>query len=357
MLSNRLEPPGKKSFRRNGGTNYNQIPVPALVLHTDANKIFYKNGLAKFIHRLKLRVHSKISECFLLWEKFGRKESLFDLWDFRFSWYQGYGYTPYFYTIYEGKNPLALLPLWYDLEKKRHEWFGSDWMEDNQFFVKDPHLIELILAVAPQPLWLNTIDGLPELLNKAEFEKDDDKFIGRIGNLKNINQYLLTLEKKHRYNLKRDFLHITGYYNPQIEIVEKPDFSEFENIIRLSKNRFNGTLKNETDLANGKRINTYSHILKNSGIYRVKFVKVLIQGILAAIDLIITYKERYYTLKGANDLERFPGIGNFMVYFELEDAIKNQFNLIDCLQIDYGWKHKYFEGKKVFKFVSPIRQK
>src|SRR5438477_13194566 len=93
-----FEPPG-----------FNQkISLLNLIPNISANRYFYANGLAKWIPRLTLKVHSELEDCYLLWEKFSPKQSIFDLWDFRFAWYEGYGYKPYFYTIYEGKKPLAV---------------------------------------------------------------------------------------------------------------------------------------------------------------------------------------------------------------------------------------------------------
>jgi hypothetical protein len=340
MLEEKSEPPGDLYSR-------NKIPILSLIPKTSKSKVHLQNGLSKYFNRLRLKVSSQIEECFLIWNKFSKNQSLFDLWDFRYSWFEAYRYTPYFYTIYEESFPLACLPLWYDREKQRYEWFGSNWMEDNYFFTKDQRLVDFLLMIAPKPIWLNAID---HFIDSPEFKTDDAKFVTQIKKIDNIDQYLARLQKKYRYNLKRDYLSILDYYNPRIEIIEKPDFCQFENIIKLSKKRFNGTLKKETDLARTGRIKAYANILKNSGLYRVKFIKVFIQGYLAAIDLIITYKDRYYTLKGANDIERFPGIGNFMVYFEMEDAIRSQFSFVDCLQFDYGWKHKYFEEKKLYVF-------
>ena len=114
------EPPGEIQIQ----------PLFNLIPNIRSNKYFYENGLAKFIRRLKLKVHSDIEECYLLWEKFSPKKSLFDLWDFRLAWHQGYNYKPYFYTLYDGKEQLGVLPLYYSKGCRRYEWFGTNWMED-----------------------------------------------------------------------------------------------------------------------------------------------------------------------------------------------------------------------------------
>lgn len=351
LFFNEIEEPHGEFFKKNN-LNKIGIPLPYLLPKSQENKFFYENGLSKIIPRLKLKVHSDIEQCFYLWDKFSKKESLFDLWDFRYSWLEGYHCPLYFYTLYEKKNPLAVLPLWYDSFKKRFEWYGSNWMEDNYFFVEDEEFVNLLLKVIPGALQLNSLEKAPKnLLTNIDVICDDDKFIKKLDKFKTIDDYLATLEKKHRYNLKKDYQNILNL-GARVEVSESNDVKEFDNIISISINRF--SKDEESDLIIDERVEAYKSVIKNSGLYKTKFIKVYIQNYLAACDLIITHKDRYYGFKGANDVERFPGIGNFLVYFEFEDAIKNNYNLVDCLQIDYGWKHKYFDGGKRLTFEKDI---
>lgn len=306
----------------------------------------------KIFKNTTFKIVKDIEGCYEIWNFFSQKQSLFDLWDFRYSWYQGYQYQPFFYTLFEKNTPLACLPLWFNSVKKRYEWFGSDWMEDNIFFYRDKFFFELLLRLLPKKIFLNAIINDPVEINFPAFfnkEKDDPKYVLYLQKFKNIEDYLSSLSKKHRHNLKRDYFNILNKYQPCIEMVNSNDFRFFEEIINLSKKRFNGTLKDHTDLTIPQRIKTYKSILKNVGLYQVKFVMIKIQKIIAAIDLIITYNKNYYSLKGANDINRFPGIGNFINFIEIQDAINNQFHFFDCLQIDYNWKHKYLQPLDLFK--------
>lgn len=323
-----------------------QIPLPTLLPSNKANSLIYENGLSKIFSKLTLTVHSKMEDCFLLWDKFSKKQSLFDLWDFRYSWWQGYRYTPFFYTVYEGTRPLAMMPLWFDTKDQRYEWFGSDWMEDNEFFVADRSFIPVLINLIPKSFHLNALEFIDDnLLSKLDFIPDADKFIKDISKFSNIDDYLLSINKKHRYNLKKDYQAIMDY-NPKIEIVSDNLVSEFKNLVDMQLNRFDDD--EESDLVVEKRVKTYEAILKNTNSYKAQFIKVSVQSHLAAIDLVVTYKDTYYTMKGANDLRRFPGVGNFMVYLEFKQAIEKGFKLFDCLQIDYGWKHKYYDSKKLY---------
>ncbi len=328
------------------------LPLLQLIPKNSDNRYFYENGLSKLIPRLKLKVHSEIEDCFYLWDKFSPKKTVFDLWDFRYSWYEGYGYKPYFYTLYEGKKPLAILPLWFDSDKKRYEWFGSNWMEDNIFLTVDEHFIDLLFAVLPVPIHLNALQAqsVQHNLFSHNLQKDDPKNIKDLSPFKSIDEFLQSFDKKHRYNLRADFYQIQNL-KPRIVDIETNNKNFIEKMIDMNIEQFKSdNPEDESDLVVPKRAQTYRNIVKNSGIYKTKFIQVLIQNHLAGIDFIIEYKNIYYPVKGGNDLHRFKGIGNFMIYYEFEDAINSGYSMIDCLQVDYGWKHRFFDQKPLYLF-------
>ncbi len=326
------------------------VPLPYFIPKTKENHYFYKNGLSHIIPRLKVKVHSDIENCYELWEKFSPNQTLFDLWDLRYSWYRGYNFKPYFYTVYEKRTPIAVLPLWFDEDEKRYEWFGSWWFEDNKLFAKEDKYIDLLIALAPTPIYLNAIEPGTFLQREKfiELDSDEPKNIKDLSGMKSIDDLLGTYTKKHRYNLKSDFKRIKSL-RPRIYI-EEANPKLWEELVVMNKSRYNGRNKEKSEFFLEGEVQSYRNLIEKNNIYEAKIIKVVIGGHIAAMDLIFTYKDTYYTVIGGNDVNRFNGIGNFMVYFEFDDAIKNGFKLVDCLQFDYGWKHKYFDQKKVYKF-------
>lgn len=328
----------------------NSIPLLHYIPKTRSNHFFYKNGLSRLIPRLSVKVHFDIEECFELWDKFSPDKSLFDTWDFRLAWYCGYGYKPYFYTVYEKQNPIAVLPLWYSEYRKKYQWFGSDWMEDNSFFVKDPKLIDVLFEIAPNPLILNAIeidDSWKAMKVFKHLKSDDPKNIKEFKDISSMDELLHTFHKKDRYNLRSDYFRILEM-NPKVIISEGKNMKKLSKMIAMNIERFSKDPDDESDLLDEERRQTYEFMVKNANSYDVRFIEVYIQNHLAAIDFITTYKDTYYTMKGGNDVNRFNGIGNFLVYIEFEDALTNGFSRVDCLQMDNGWKHRYFDQKEVF---------
>ncbi|MFH1826981.1 MAG: hypothetical protein ABH812_00920 [bacterium] len=338
-----LEPPGA----------FIESPLTNLIPRNKSNNYFYKNGHAVLIDRLKLKVHSDIEECNILWEKFSTKKSIFDLWDFRTAWYKGYNYKPFFYTLYEGTKPLGFLPLCFNKENKRYEWWGTNWMEDCDFYVNDEKLINLLLYTAPSPLHLNAIKlkYLKIVTRFGKVKKDDNKNEKDISSYHSIQEVMNSYKKKYRHNLKHSCSYIE-FLNPKVAYTTGRRADLIDKLISMNIKQFDtGILEDESDLVLSERASAYRKMVENSGSeYEAKFIEIFIQDTLAAIDFILIYKDNYYTIKGGNELKKFDGIGNYMLYLELEDAIKNHMSNINSLQVDYGWKHRYFDQTSLYVF-------
>jgi hypothetical protein len=307
-----------------------------------------KSSLISFLPLFQVETESDIKDCFLLWEKFSPKKNLFDLWEFRYAFYLGYKYRPHFLILKENQKEVGLLPLWYDSQRKKFFWFGSDWQEEVSFYVKDKRYIENLLEIAPSPLFLNAItkEGIEDLISSLPFKKDDPKYVLDLKNFKNHEDFLKTLKKNTRRNLRKDRNRILRQ-SPKIIF---DDFSYFPKLVELSKKRF--IAKGEkTDWEDPRRIETFEKVISLSGkSYKARMIIVKIKDEIAGIDLIALYRKTYFCLKCGYDVENFPGIGNFVNLLEIDDAIRLGMEKIDFLQNSYQWKEKYFTPLELFKF-------
>lgn len=340
-IEEQSEPPGKRIF-----------PLPALIPNTPKNKVFYQNGLSKIIPRLTLKVHSEIEKCSELWEMFSPNDSLYQLWSFRKSWYEGYHYKPFFYTLYYGKKVMGTLPLWFNTDEKKYEWFGGYWPEDNVFFVKNQEHIPLLLKVAPKPISINAI--LPEKISidedKIQLVEDEPKYVLKIDDVLNMDDLLTKkISKKHRHHLRHEYGKISQLPLQISWIKEyKPELlSAFRG---LSRARFDFQKTDGSAYDDDRRFEVLKKSFENQGEYRLITLSVKVQNHFAVIDVIGIYKDTYYLLTGANDAARFPGIGVYVTFLEFEDALRRNMKTIDVMQIDNSWKHKYFSPKRLLKF-------
>jgi len=307
-----------------------------------------------FVLRYKVEVVSDIKECEKLWRQFSPNLTLFDTWEFRNAFYEAYRYKPYFLVLKKNGENLALLPLWYedknfyDKNLKRYTWFGSDWQEEVRFFAKDINYIPLLISVAPTPLYLNAIskDSAEKLKDKIEFKEDEPKYVLNLKGFKNHEDYLMTLKKNTRRNLRKDRNKILRQ-NPEIVI---DNFSDLDILIELAKKRFKE--KGESaDWEDPRRVETFKNVIKFSGrSYKVRMVKVKINGKEAGVDLICILNKTYFAVKCGYNISEFSGIGNFINLYEIDDAIKLGMEKIDFLQNNYQWKNKYFPPVPLYKF-------
>jgi len=313
-------------------------------------RYYSANGHSSLVKSLQIEVFSQIDECQKLWKEFSLGTTLFDAWDFRLAFWEGYHHTPYFLVLKNGLDNLALLPLWYEKDKKKYTWFGSAWQEENKFFAENPLMIPILLAVCPSPVILNAISAeLPLWAEKViRLKPDDPKYILKLEAVKSAEDYLTTLKKKKRYNLKRD-RKIIEAQNPRIIF---DNFDDFDTLVDLSIKRFEEKGE-DTDWEDPRRVETFRQVIKlglANGSYKVRMITIVIGRKTAAVDLIVMLNGCYYPLKCGYDVKSFPGIGSFVNLLEIDDALGLGMEKMDFLEIGYGWKDKWFEEVPLLQY-------
>ena len=314
----------------------------------DLQDLCDKNSYSQLLKTLQIEIISDVNSCFELWKKFSSSKTLFDTWEFRLAFQRAYRYKPYFLLLKENSEELALLPLWYENEAKKYFWFGSDWQEEEEFFSKDPNYVPLLLFLAPSPLSLNAIsqDSVRFLRDKIKFEEDEPKYVLNLEGFRNHEDYLMTLKKKRRYNLRKDRRKIE-MQNPKITI---NNFCDFEHLIYLSKQRFKQKGE-KTDWEDPKKVEAFRQVIKLAGrSYKIRMISVSIDNQIAGVDLIALFNNCYYTLVCGYNVKDFSGIGNFVNLFEIDDAIELEMKKIDFLQNSYEWKCNLFDEVPLFKY-------
>ncbi len=291
--------------------------------------------------------------CEALWRQHSSGKGLFDTWEFRYSFHLGYGHQFYFIVLKSQGEVVAFLPLIYQEDKTTYYWFGSDWQEDNVFFVSDDKWIPVLLKIAPQPLFINAINasqqdkltklGLPDLL-----VEDSPKFVVDLTHWRSVDDFLAGFDKKRRYNLKRDYRKIMEQ-NPTIHVNR---YQDFDTLVEIAKKRF--IEKNDVaDWTDPRRVATFRQVIeygKRGDVYQMRMISVEIDGQVASVDLVLLYNNVYYPVKCAYDVSAFPGIGNFVNLYEIEDSLTLGMSKIDFLENSYGWKEKLFPKEDLWKF-------
>ncbi len=305
---------------------------------------FFLPKISKTGH-IEKEVIIDIGECKKLWDEFSPQKNLFETWEFRQAFHEAYKCEPHFILLKNQKKNMALLPLAMD-DKKQYEWFGTNWQEEACVFSKQKNLVPRILECAPSPLKLDAISSSgAKYMPKNLLAQDDPKYVLDVSKFQNHENYLMTLKKNNRRNLRKDRNRIEKM-SPKIEINK---FSDLKNMINLSVNRF--TKKGEdTDWEDKRRVQAIKKIIALSGkSYAARMISIRIGKKVAGVDLICLQNKTYFAIKCGYDVYGFPGIGNYMNLYEIDDAIKLGMKKVDFLQSSYSWKNKFFQAVPLFK--------
>lgn len=336
----------KISFRGENSPLLNSFTVKKLNEH-------YTNGLSRYVEKIRFEVITEISECKRIWEMFSSNESLFDLWEFRMFFHKAHRQTPYFLALKKNDRVLASLPLCYQESEGYYTWFGTDWQEDCHFFSLDPNYIPILLYFAPKPLSLSGISkedkiSLPEFV---EIGVDEPNFYLDLTDKRSLDDYFLTLNKKKRYNLRRDLKHINAL-NPKLVFDGK---KSFDGMVEITSRRFHNKGEKTDFDKDPSMIESFRRMVHNSKkTFSTSTLAVNIKNQFAGVDILAFYKDVYYSLRGGNDTENFPGIGNFLNLVEINEAILKGMREINFLQYDYGWKSSWFQKRARFKYEATL---
>lgn len=303
---------------------------------------------------LKISIVKNIKECELLWREFSPQKTLFDLWSFRSCCWKVYKFEPYFILLRDDGKNVGLLPLWFNHEISKYYWLGDvgddfNWPESNDFWLKDKRYAANLLKACPSGTVLNSIqsDLIQGLSNSFPFKASDPKYVLDLSSFKTVDDYLATLNKKLRSNLRRDKKRIDNLK----PVIRMNHFSDFKKLVEFNTRRFE-----DSPFWNEKWVKTFLKVINNGkkgGDYQSRIISVLIDGKVVSVDLVFIFRDVYYAFVCGSDLEKCPGIGNYMNLLDIEDALGLNISMIDfCEDTESSHKRKFFS--KIGQFSLTI---
>ncbi|MBI3379433.1 GNAT family N-acetyltransferase [Candidatus Gottesmanbacteria bacterium] len=329
----------------------NSFKVTALNTQLVKNNFLPENQISSTSPKWEIKISQNLTECHNLWNKFSPNESVFDLWEIRDAFYQGYKFSPHFLSIYQKSEIVGVLPLWFNAtptfgktasDFEKYTWFGSNWPEDNTFFVQDPQIIPFLLLSCPKPVELACIKPLPSYDFLKEYPgyalEEDKKYFLDLSQVNTLDDFLSQLKKKKRYNLRRDRKRIM-HYDPIINI---EDHENIEEMFRLSIERFRKKYPDEPSeqsaFEDERRKEVFRSLINNAKDYKVRLITTTINGKIEAVEFGLVYKKTYYALNAGVDVSHFSGLGVFSNLLVIEDALNLGCTKIDFLESDNNWK-------------------
>ncbi|MFH0868373.1 MAG: GNAT family N-acetyltransferase [Candidatus Woesearchaeota archaeon] len=291
---------------------------------------------------LKFKTVVDEKECRLLWKKFSPNELLWDLWDFRFCFYNDNFSFNFILGIDDGEA--GILPLVFDKKTKVYTYFGENFPEQNRFLLNDKTKIKLFLENCPKDTGIYYIDNEEK---KYYDLKDGDKryFINLEKFNGNFENYLKSFNKKHRKNLNYDLKKLKG----KEYVLVCNDIKDFKRLVELNKERFG----KDSDYNEEGFVSGMSKLIDNAlKLDILDITSIKIDNKTEAVGLGVFYNNIYYVLAVGRNLE-VKNLGKLLIAEQIKSAINHKCNEIDFMSTEANWKELWnLDSEQMYEFEN-----
>jgi hypothetical protein len=301
-----------------------------------------------------IRIVTTRKEAKKLWLKYCEPKVVWDLWRIREIFLDVFKPKIHFVEALRNGESVGMLPLVFNQHKKKYEWLGW-WSETNRVFVEDPEILKMMLRKVKGKIVLASLDSTEAKKFGKGIKKDSDQFIL---NLRKLNwsweNFLAKMKKKKRQNLRRDIRAIDSM-QPKFRYNKIDDLKHF---VRLNKMQMRRKVKLYDDMklsifeTDKNEIKVFRKLFKQAGKdYKVRILTVIIDDKVVGVDFCVIYKNRYTAMLGGLNIKAVSGIGVYMNYLDIKDAIDHQCDYADFMMDDCHWKKDWFkQGRKRYSF-------
>lgn len=277
-------------------------------------------------------VETDPGRCRMLWDRFSPKATLFDLWEYRDCFQQGYGYDPHFIVGKACGRQTGILPLWYEKKHDYYTFYGGMFPESNTFYVNDPTTIKAFLEQCPVETWLCYIhytqrDHYPFTETETRYCLDLTRYD------KSIDGFLASFDKKHRKNLRYDLKQFEkhGYS------IRYNHLADFDRLVSLNKKRFG----DESDYVEDEMVESMKLLMQTAHEQgRLSLISIVIDDVAQAVELAVAYNGTYSVLAGGKNID-YENIGKPLVIEHIKNALVAGIYHLDFLSSDSGWKKRW----------------
>ncbi|MGE0793620.1 MAG: GNAT family N-acetyltransferase [Candidatus Woesearchaeota archaeon] len=304
---------------------------------------------------MNFEIIEDIDRCKSLWDKYSPKQNLWDEWDIAHAFYEKGTYQLHFILLKdENNNEVGLLPLY--KYKDKYYFFGEGYAEMRKFWF-DINILPEVIEFMPIPTFLFDMKGeyIEEIITKFPdlekyFSDKDYRYYLDLRKINhNIENYLLTFNKKHKKNLLYDLKNLKELnYELEWENLE-----HFDTFIKFNQERFPRDSEQESDYHDeffSKEVKKFLNVLSDKGTIYSLIVK--INGEIQGIEIATFYKNNYYVLNGGYN-RNIKNLGKLLIFEHLKKSISLKANEFDLLVGDTGWKKLWnFETDSCYTFTK-----
>jgi len=305
---------------------------------------------------MSIRIESQIEACHALWDQLSPRENLFDLWEFRLSFRDVYRFEPHFVVLERGGKAVGMLPLWYQPEQRQYLWFGDtgdgcNWQEGTTIWAQTEEDVRSLLDACLRPALLTSISRTcyEQWHSLVHFDSGDPKSRLPLDHIHSVEEYLQSLPRKLRSNLRRDQRAIDALH----PVMVRDDWSTFQDLLRLNTAKFE-----DSPFHDPRTVQVFERLIRpeHPVPYSVMIIAARIGEDIAAADLIFQYNGVAYPILCGSDTRRFPGIGNFMTLVDIQDALQCSCSAVDFAEYEgeNNYKSKLFPSVPQYLLALPM---
>jgi len=292
--------------------------------------------------------------CAELWRLLGPACNLFDPWDIRMCFHEGFGRRPTFIVAEEGGQVVGLLPLSWIEELDCYAffpgetWHGKTWLERNRFLCRDSEVLHRMIEFLDGPVLMRYIQE-QEIPPGADYVREDE--IGYLFHTARYRysfaEYRASIPRKRFKGIERDVARLRSR-----DVAFRLDMSDDVNVLlRMNLEAF-GAESYFYDPRFADSFDRFVCYLRGQGMLRI--TTVLIDGQVAAVDTGCVFKNKYTVFAGGVSPD-FPGAAKLINLHHLERSCNERFEWTDFLCGDFNWKQRFrLEGRPLYLITTPV---
>lgn len=282
-------------------------------------------------------IETNLAECEALWRKFSPDELFSDLWEYRLSFFEASGSTPYFMKCMIDEEIVGIVPLEFEPFYKRYMFFGGgDWVENSRFLIQESHkkkCLDEILSQIPTPHELLYIHTDEALYSELLVPEEPTYFLSPPDYEFDLERYFQAFSYKRRKNVRRDIKQLESRGARVLE----GRFEDFETLTRLNLKQF----AEDSSFDEGWFKKAFARIAQDKILMSyLRFKTIMLADKIVACGLYAAYNNRYTFLASGVD----PDVSNVfkLLNFEIiREAFENRIQRIDFLTDECGWKKSW----------------
>jgi hypothetical protein len=296
---------------------------------------------------IEIKVIQDLATAQLLWNKLSPQTSLYDLWEFRLCFYRSEPWPLYFYTAYDGQEPVALLPLQFNEDLQCLEFFAENFMEFNRPFFAAGYeylLPQLFQQDFGRDVKIYDLEGSDAFTSSLPLE--DYIYLLELPGLTSFDDYLRQAfsDGHKRANFKRLFSLLERDH--QVEVIHN-DFKDLDLIMDLNVQRFGA----ESYLHTERDRQPFRELIKLSLDWQAITIKV--DGVKLAGSLSVIYQGVYSYLIVGSDISKINNVFKYLTKTNLELALASSAKVFNCSLGDCNWKsHWHLARHPQYKFIK-----